>query len=112
MRGGAPEILAHRAGPVCHGVAMHAEQTLPAFAHTWAAERVVCELDVRFTADGVPVVFHDATLQRLTGRPGRLEDLDLRGFRALRADVLGAGPHLARSGRPQRLATLEGVLRW
>ena len=106
----APEIVAHRAGPLRNGVAWHAEQTLPAFAETWARERVMCELDVRFTADGVPVVFHDATLQRITGRPGHLHEQDLRAYRALRADVLGADRLLARAEDPAPLATLRQVL--
>lgn len=43
------------------------ENTLGAFEA--AVERgYPVELDVRLTADGVPVVFHDATLGRLTGR--------------------------------------------
>ena len=70
----------------------------------------MCELDVRLTADGVPVLFHDATLQRITGRPGYLHEQDLRAFRSLRADVLGADRVLARARDPMPLATLEQVL--
>ena len=33
------------------------------------------ELDVRFDGDGNVVVFHDSELARLTGRPGRMEQL-------------------------------------
>ena len=86
------EIHAHRAGPLSDGIAVHAEQTLPAFARTWAEQRVVCELDVRFTADGVPVVFHDPDLRRMTGTRGRLHELDVAEFRALRAEVPGVAP--------------------
>jgi glycerophosphoryl diester phosphodiesterase len=51
------------------------ENALAAFA---AAERLgyrYIEIDVRTTKDGVPVVFHDANLSRMTGRIARIEDL-------------------------------------
>ena len=112
MSPGGLEILAHRAGPVRKGVPLHAEQTLAAFADTWARERVACECDVRFTADREPVVFHDATLQRITGREGYVHELDRTAFRALRADILGAGRTLARADKVVRLATLDEVLRF
>jgi len=63
------------------------ENTLLAIrmAVTMGADMV--ELDVRLTADGVPVVIHDATLQRLTGQGIRigemtadaLQEIELRG---------------------------------
>lgn len=43
------------------------ENTLEAFEAALDAGYAI-ELDVRETADGVPVVYHDATLRRLTGR--------------------------------------------
>ena len=95
------EIHAHRAGPRREGIAVHAEQTLPAFARTWSDQRVVCELDVRFTADGVAVVFHDPDLRRMTGRRGRVHELDAVAFRALRTPA----------ATPVPLATLDEVLR-
>jgi len=96
---------------LCDGVAAHAEQTLPAFARTWSEQRVVCELDVRFTADGVPVVFHDPDLTRMTGARGFLHELDAAAFRTLRTDLLGTGCRLALAAEPVPLATLEDVLR-
>ena len=41
------------------------------------------ELDVHLLKDGSLVVFHDGTLERMTGKPGRLEDLtaaDLKDY--------------------------------
>lgn len=108
---GMVEIHAHRAGPLSDGIPVHAEQTLPAFARTWSQQRVVCELDVRFTTDGVAVVFHDPDLTRMTGRRGRLHELDVAAFRTLRTDILGAGRRLALAPAPVPLATLDEVLR-
>ena len=105
------EIHAHRAGPLSDGIAVHAEQTLPAFARTWSQHRVVCELDVRFTADGVAVVFHDPDLTRMTGARGQLHELDAAAFEALRTDILGTGRRLALASEPVPFATLEEVLR-
>ena len=42
------------------------------------------ELDVRFDGDGNVVVFHDSLLDRLTGQPGRIEELSATGRAKLR----------------------------
>jgi glycerophosphoryl diester phosphodiesterase len=56
------------------------------------------ETDVRTTADGVPVVFHDEDTSRLTGSPARIADLPLADVTAL---SLQGG---------ERIATLEQAL--
>jgi glycerophosphoryl diester phosphodiesterase len=53
----APEIIAHRGTP-----REHPENSLPGFAHALAVGADALELDVHVTADGVPVVHHDAVL--------------------------------------------------
>jgi glycerophosphoryl diester phosphodiesterase len=58
------------------------ENSLPAF---WAAARAgyPVELDVRLLADGEVVVFHDATLDRLTRERGEIAARNARDVRAL-----------------------------
>ncbi|MRG61417.1 hypothetical protein GE115_16290 [Agromyces sp. CFH 90414] len=46
-------------------------------------ELAYVETDVRLTRDGVPVLFHDVTLERIAGVDARIEDLDLEEVRAL-----------------------------
>lgn len=53
--------------------------------------RFPIELDVRLSADQEMVVFHDDTLQRLTGHPGGVHECRLPELRALRL----AGTHWA-----------------
>ncbi len=50
------------------------ENTLPAFAAAIAAGHGI-ECDLQPAAGGLPVVFHDETLERLTTRAGRVADL-------------------------------------
>lgn len=49
------------------------ENTLPAFEAAARAGYAI-ECDLRLTKDGVPVVFHDVDLKRLTGRDGHVRD--------------------------------------
>lgn len=69
---GAHPVIAHRGGG---GLAP--ENTMPAFARALELGADVLELDVRASADGVPVVIHDATLDRTTDRSGAVAGLSL-----------------------------------
>ena len=71
-------LYAHRG---LHGNGV-AENSLAAFRRACEAG-VGIELDVRLSADGEVVVFHDATLKRLCGREGRVDSLTLAQLRAI-----------------------------
>ena len=71
LEGGAPFVIAHR------GYSGRApENTLPAFEAAIEAGAPALELDVRLTKDRVPIVFHDATLDRTTNGSGRIDAHD------------------------------------
>ncbi len=78
-------IIAHRGAS-----AERPENTLTAFRRALALDVDGIELDVHVTRDGVPVVFHDATLRRLTGTAGRVVRKTWAELRALR--VRGSEP--------------------
>ena len=61
------------------------ENTLPAFAAAVRAGATHVEFDVRTTADGVPVVIHDRTVDRTTNGTGHLWDLPYAEVTALDA---------------------------
>jgi glycerophosphoryl diester phosphodiesterase len=65
-----PLIIAHRGAS-----AEKPENTLAAFRRALALRADGIELDVHVTRDGVPVVFHDEQLRRLTGVRGRVTKL-------------------------------------
>ena len=71
MAGPSPLRLAHRGD-----FRRAPENSLAAFAAALANPRCDgLELDVRVSADGVPVINHDATLARVHGRPERVDEL-------------------------------------
>jgi len=84
-----PLIIAHRGAS-----AEKPENTLPAFRRAVSRGADGIELDVQLTSDGVPVVFHDPNLRRLTGQPGRLTAKTWRELRPLR--VLGSTARIPR----------------
>ena len=97
-----PEIHAHRGGSVVDGVPTFAEETLPAFRHAWVRERAVLELDVKLTADRVPVVIHDDTMDRTTTCAGPVAAIAARGVQGVprrRARLRRDDGARARAGR-------------
>ena len=72
LNNGVPMTIAHRGDP-----AAAPENTLPAFEAALASGADVLELDVRLTADGRAVVFHDDTLDRTTDAEGAIGDRTL-----------------------------------
>jgi len=93
----APEVFAHRGGPYIRGKPVFPENTLPAFGLA-ALQGDPLEFDIKLTADRVPVVIHDATLDRTTNCTGRVADRTLAELRKCKADVLG----VPESGLPVR----------
>lgn len=75
-----PHIIAHR------GVARnYPENTMAAFEAAIHAGVDGIELDIQLTADGVPIVLHDPTLQRTTGEEGDVVTLQAKDIDALSA---------------------------
>ncbi|MEV8514492.1 glycerophosphodiester phosphodiesterase family protein [Dactylosporangium sp. NPDC051484] len=84
-----PLGFAHRGG-----AAAGDENTTAAFARAARLGYKYIETDTHATADGVAVVFHDDTLERLLGRPGRMIDLRWADLRTERVGGAAAVPRL------------------
>ncbi len=80
-----PLAVAHRGG-----AGLAPENTLEAFERSFALGVRHLETDVRASADGEAVAFHDARLERVTSASGRVGERTLGQLRQLR--VLGGGP--------------------
>jgi glycerophosphoryl diester phosphodiesterase len=84
-----PLAFAHRGG-----AAEGDENTVEAFARAVALGYRYVETDVHATADGVPVIFHDPDLMRLTGSAGTVRGLRWADLATLRIGGAGAVPRL------------------
>jgi glycerophosphoryl diester phosphodiesterase len=89
--------MAHRGGAI-----EHLENTMPAFQACVDMGYRYLETDVQVSADGVLAVFHDPTLERVTDRTGRIDQLPWSEISSARIggrepilrleDLLGAWP--------------------
>ncbi len=77
-----PAVVAHRGAS-----ATHPENTLESFEAAVEAGADVVELDVRLTADGVPVISHDPGLVATTGDERLVHQVTLSELRRLAASV-------------------------
>ncbi|MYS37655.1 glycerophosphoryl diester phosphodiesterase [Streptomyces sp. KhCrAH-43] len=104
--------VAHRGDPY-----RARENTLPSIRSALARGADAVEVDVRVTRDGVPVLLHDATLDRLWGRDLRLDrlshqeltELTQGGVPTLREALLAVGAHRVMVDLPG--STTESVKR-
>jgi len=105
-------VVAHRA---CHApapsrgmTAALPENSLAALDRCVALGVDMVEIDVRRTADGALVVMHDATVDRTTNGRGRVSEMSLRRFKALRLDAADGGPAEAPPTLSEYLARAQG----
>lgn len=106
-RSEAIRVVGHRGAS-----ALAPENTLPALDRAREAGAREVEIDVRMSRDGVPVLFHDAGLDRKTQLDGSLADLD---WITLQQAEVGRWFQEARPNAPQRyegtrIATLDQAL--
>ena len=109
-----PTVHAHRGGSIHEGKPLLGENTLPALRRA-AEMRFVLEFDVKLTSDGVPVVFHDAELERATGCTGEIADKTLKQLNRCKVDIIGTTDNFRqlRPGDRRRasIPTLRSVLK-
>lgn len=100
-----PALIAHR------GYAgRYPENTRPALEAALRAGVRYLEVDVQLTADGVPVLLHDAELARTTGVAGRITETRFAAVQRLRAgEPARLGPRFRDTPLPA-LTELVGLL--
>jgi glycerophosphoryl diester phosphodiesterase len=108
----APIIHAHRGGALNFGQPVLPEDAMPAFRATAEIPGTWLELDTVVSADGVPVVIHDSTLDRTTDCAGNVLNTPLAEIERCRIDKLGVSEKLvdAPATPPIRVPRLTEVL--
>lgn len=104
-----PVSIAHRG---CAGEAP--ENTIPAFERALAQAAGVLESDLHLSRDGVPILIHDAVIDRVTNASGRVADFTAEALRRF-----DAGYHFSADGgqthpyrdRGVRIPSLEAAFR-
>jgi glycerophosphoryl diester phosphodiesterase len=99
-----PQLVAHR------GYAQHyPENTLIALRKAARAGACFVEFDVQLTADGIPVLLHDATLQRIAGVDAAIHEITLAEARTY---AFGEPGRFGSTFSDVRIATLSEVVQF
>ncbi len=94
------EIIAHR------GFSKVApENTLAAFQSAIQHDADSIEFDLQLSLDGVPIIFHDETLDRITGSSGKIKDKKIEELKKL-----DAGYWFSEQFTGQKIPTLAEAL--
>ena len=109
-----PEIHAHRGGPLVDGQPAQPEDAQPAFEFGHSMGTDVVELDAKLSADGVPFVLHDATLDRTTDCVGQIRQKTAAELANCHVDTIGTDSKItqvpgARVPVPRLSDVLAGV---
>jgi glycerophosphoryl diester phosphodiesterase len=97
-----PFVSGHRGG-INKG---YPENSIEAFANTLRHTPAMFEIDPRLSKDGVPVLMHDATLERTTTGKGKVGDYTLAELKQLYLKDVDGNVTQA------RIPTLEEAIRW
>ena len=107
------DIHAHRGGPLDHGIPVTPENSMAAFERAEELGADVIELDAKVTRDGVPVVLHDAALDRTTDCSGMVRDRTAAEVLACRIDILGVDDRVVPHPESEEtVPALADVLAW
>lgn len=99
-----PQLVAHR------GYTQHyPENTLLALQKAVRAGACCIEFDVQLTADGIPVLLHDATLQRIAGTDVGIHEITLEEARTY---AFGEPGRFGSTFNNVRVATLSEVVQF
>lgn len=98
--------------PHSGGDGLSPENTLYAYEKSMAMGGDVIDIDVSLTADGVPVAFHDSSLRRTTGAPGKVSTTAFAELSKLDAGwgFTSHGTHPFR-GKGLTVPSVEAILR-
>lgn len=96
------DVFAHRGGSQTA-----VENTMAVFEEARMIGATGVELDIQFSKDGIPVVFHDNTLYRMTGKRMAVNALTVQQLLALKQ-----GGRLTRRFVGDRITTFKEVQEW
>jgi glycerophosphoryl diester phosphodiesterase len=103
-----PQLIAHRGYSACYP-----ENTLLGIEAALRVGASYFEFDVQFTADAVPVVFHDHELRRITGMGGYVHELTVAELSAFHAAEPGRfGDRFGNEPIPTLADMLQLLRRW